>query len=76
MVNTGGMCCTTTMPGILGGRAGKISFNARVPPVDDPMATNLLVVCTREDSFVANVGFGIAQLAPAIRYGILLMMPF
>ncbi len=40
-VNTGGMCCTITMPGVEAGRFFTTAMVASVPPVEAPMAMSV-----------------------------------
>ena len=43
-VNSSGICCTITMPGVSAGRVSSRVFNASVPPVDAPITTTFSVV--------------------------------
>ena len=47
-VKFAGICCTTTMPGIVAGRFGSTCCSASVPPVDVPMAITMFVVLVSE----------------------------
>ena len=65
LVKFAGMCCTTTIPGIVGGSLGRTCCNASVPPVEVPIAITIFVVFVRAD-FIGStfpvIGVGILRL--------------